>query len=580
MVPRILTALAALLAATVMYSVGLLAGGSALLGSVMTLMLVLAATGPERALLIVAAFAPMGGALAALTASRASWAEPLAMAVVTGWLLRRVVVRQPWDPWPTALAAVMAGVVIASIGVQMYVTYDTIAPPGLTFGRAVFDWMVHNSRLPAEPSDLQVVAATRLLVALGLFSMATAVAAAAHPATVGAIVRVMTIGIAAVAALSLNRFVELVMRRGESFAATALELQRYVRVSSTIPDLNAASALFVLALPLAIFLAWGARARAAWMAAAAVLGAGIWLTGSRAGLLMGVLALVASVLLVAARLWTWTRTAVVMGLLGVAIAGAAAWYPRTEAHSASVDAWEIRKQLVITGVNMTRERPAWGVGVGRFYPESARFGSPALHRYYLAENAHNQFVQILGELGLVGVTLFLALVVTAAAPAARSLAGRGHRRVADAAARRRRRAAGGEPADAPVADTGGVVHLLAVAGPAARETATAVGLAAGRRRAVRHSRCGDRVDDTGPRRVRPPHARPGFDRRRPVRLAPRPSGRAALSNRHGTRYRLRRQPKAPPATVAPNRGIGPIGYANARAHCLEWPRGRCDSGPE
>ncbi len=265
MVPRILTALAALLAAAVMYSVGLLAGGSALLWSVMTLVLVLAAMRPERALLVVAAFAPMGGALAVLTASRASWAEPLAMAAVTGWLLRRVVIRQPWDPWPTALAAVMAGVVIASIGVQMYVTYDTIAPPGLTFGRAVFDWMVHNSRLPAEPSDLQIVAATRLLVGLGLFSMATAVAAA-HPAAVGAIVRVMTIGIAAVAALSLNRFVELVMRRGESFAATALELQRHVRVSSTIPDLNAASALFVLALPLAIALAWRSRARAAWMA--------------------------------------------------------------------------------------------------------------------------------------------------------------------------------------------------------------------------------------------------------------------------------------------------------------------------
>ncbi len=114
-----------------------------------------------------------------------------------------------------------------------------------------------------------------------------------------------------------------------------------------------------------------------------------------------------------------------MGLLAAAIAGAAAWYPRTGAHGSSVNAWEIRKQLVITGVNMTRERPAWGVGVGRFYPESARFGSPALHRYYLAENAHNQFVQVLGELGLVGVTLFLALVVTAAAPAARSLAHRG-----------------------------------------------------------------------------------------------------------------------------------------------------------
>ncbi len=65
---------------------------------------------------------------------------------------------------------------------------------------------------------------------------------------------------------------------------------------------------------------------------------------------------------------------------------------------------------------MAREAPLFGVGVGRFFEESARFATPELRQYYTAQNAHNQVLQILGELGLPGAALFLAVLATSLAP--------------------------------------------------------------------------------------------------------------------------------------------------------------------
>ncbi len=68
---------------------------------------------------------------------------------------------------------------------------------------------------------------------------------------------------------------------------------------------------------------------------------------------------------------------------------------------------------------MAREAPVFGIGVGRFFEESARFASPELQRHYAAQNAHNQFVQVLGELGTLGLGLFLAVIGCTVIPACR-----------------------------------------------------------------------------------------------------------------------------------------------------------------
>jgi hypothetical protein len=62
---------------------------------------------------------------------------------------------------------------------------------------------------------------------------------------------------------------------------------------------------------------------------------------------------------------------------------------------------------------MIADRPLLGVGVGQYLRSATLFLSPQLAWSYGSENAHNNFFQIGGELGLIGLTLFIAL---AAAP--------------------------------------------------------------------------------------------------------------------------------------------------------------------
>jgi hypothetical protein len=65
-----------------------------------------------------------------------------------------------------------------------------------------------------------------------------------------------------------------------------------------------------------------------------------------------------------------------------------------------------REQFVQTSARMIAARPLFGVGEGQYYPSSPLFLSPQLAWTYGVENAHNFFLQVGGELGLVGLGLF------------------------------------------------------------------------------------------------------------------------------------------------------------------------------
>ena len=98
-----------------------------------------------------------------------------------------------------------------------------------------------------------------------------------------------------------------------------------------------------------------------------------------------------------------------------------------------------REQFFQTSLRMIGARPLFGVGVGQYYRTSPLFLSPQLAWTYGSENAHNYFLQIGGELGLVGLGLF---VVWLGAAIARAGAGARARAARRAAARRRRRRGG------------------------------------------------------------------------------------------------------------------------------------------
>src|SRR6185295_9454292 len=75
---------------------------------------------------------------------------------------------------------------------------------------------------------------------------------------------------------------------------------------------------------------------------------------------------------------------------------------------------------------MIAAHPAHGVGIGQFPRRAAEFVSPALLRVFppaAHENAHNNFLQIAAELGLVGVAAFALLLAVALRNAALGAAG-------------------------------------------------------------------------------------------------------------------------------------------------------------
>jgi hypothetical protein len=67
-----------------------------------------------------------------------------------------------------------------------------------------------------------------------------------------------------------------------------------------------------------------------------------------------------------------------------------------------------RTQFNQTSLRMIAARPVFGIGVGQYYRTSPLFLSPELAWSYGFENAHNFFLQIAAELGVLGFALFAA----------------------------------------------------------------------------------------------------------------------------------------------------------------------------
>jgi hypothetical protein len=105
--------------------------------------------------------------------------------------------------------------------------------------------------------------------------------------------------------------------------------------------------------------------------------------------------------------------AVLLSILGI-------WHAVRTSHARTSLALDIRVELAQVALRMTRDRPVFGVGVGRFVTVSRRYISPhaaALYAFAPAgQNAHNNFLQVMAELGLPGFFLFLWLVIPSAFP--------------------------------------------------------------------------------------------------------------------------------------------------------------------
>jgi hypothetical protein len=236
------------------------------------------------------------------------------------------------------------------------------------------------------------------------------------------LVRMIVIGAAGGAIASIAFATSEIMQMGEP-AERFFILLMDQRWSAQVGDINAAGSFFAMTAVIAAGMAFrGTSHRVAWTATSLLLMFALAMTRSRTALIaiwiVGVALLVraCSVKRSAAR---WVALAAL--LLAVALPFVALEYSRgTPFDRNALLAVNIRWWFLETTWRMLQWQPLFGVGIGRYFLWSSTFSPPELRAYYFRENAHNNFAQVAGELGIVGLAAFGLVLVLCLFPGRKS----------------------------------------------------------------------------------------------------------------------------------------------------------------
>jgi O-antigen ligase len=186
-----------------------------------------------------------------------------------------------------------------------------------------------------------------------------------------------------------------------------------IRISALHPDPNAAGSYFALILVPALIIAL--RQRSLWLLVAVIplVGLAFVVAQSRAAML-AVAFVIGMIIMV--RLFTARRfvfAAIV--LVAISALGVVANVATEGSHASLGRAAAIRHEMSLLAFDMTRDHPAFGVGIGNFRSVSRHYVTdeyPELKEFApKGQNAHNNFLQILGELGIPALLAFLWLVM-------------------------------------------------------------------------------------------------------------------------------------------------------------------------
>ena len=217
------------------------------------------------------------------------------------------------------------------------------------------------------------------------------------------------------AAQSAVLVIETTMSRGESWR-DAIDMFQNTRLGAVVPDVNAAGSLFALLAVTAIVLAVSGRRWLIAIVVAPFLVFGLVATQSRAALAAAIL--VFGVLGVRALDRRRQTVAAVLVAIAIAAAGATVVLRTAATHTPAENALNSRIGMWQVALKMSAEQPIFGVGPGRFQAESHAYLDPAFVKFFPeaahGENAHNNFLQVLGELGLIGLAAFVWLLFAAA----------------------------------------------------------------------------------------------------------------------------------------------------------------------
>lgn len=373
---------------------------------------------PHLGLVAVVAFTPLGRLLNELLASPARVAEALALACLAGALLRawrRGRFRDFSAGRLEAGALVFGLIVAASCLEQLWLLQMQSDFPGLFVSR--FANYAATQYIGAFRGFRFVFYAMLLLEGVALLILAVRCCDAEKEGSAG-LVRMLLIVTVGVSALNLAFFTNELLDTGDLRANFVKFLTRG-RFSAHIGDVNAAGSFFAMGIVIAAVLAVkeGARGWRFGAAAAAILPA-LWLTSSRTAFLaVAAVATVAAIRYLMRRLRN-VAAAASIGVAGLVLAGvvALAALPDHFFDSRASRAGNIRLMFLETTWRMLRDYPVFGVGVGQYAAWSGRYSSPKLRAIYPTENAHNNFAQLAGELGLAGLAAFLIVLVISLRP--------------------------------------------------------------------------------------------------------------------------------------------------------------------
>jgi hypothetical protein len=360
---------------------------------------------PTAGLVAASAMAPAGQLLAA---PPARVAELLVWSFLSAWLLSiwRPLAQAARQSTVYAVAALFALWATASWVAYIVGGAAGVEPlrlPVLLARALPLDHLAFSS---PEPETFTLLP---LLAGLALFA-GTASIAQQQPRARFALAAAIVVSAAALAVLTIAD----VLRQWASFDYGAWFLLRYVRgerFSLHLKDLNAAGSHYVLAILIAVALAYGDRQRRAlWAALAVLIAPALWIGGSRSAALGGLL--VGGSLLPLIRRGTSVRLerrhlALASAALVALLLVAALIASRPGAQGTASNALWLRAQFLVTSARMIASAPMFGVGIGHYHERSNEFMPPALRDVYRHENAHNYFVQQFAELGIIGGLLFL-----------------------------------------------------------------------------------------------------------------------------------------------------------------------------
>lgn len=387
---------------------------------------VLAAFRPAAALLIVAGGTPVAAWLLRGWNPGAAWAEALVVAFGAGWATRRLLAPDRDPALPPALAApvrLFTWVVVTSAAAQLAVDLTRLG--GSEFAGRTARFLTREYFVSGSERSLH--AAAFLLEGLLLFGAAARLTAE-RPRLARRLGMALAAGGAAAAAIN---FAHLVRSAARSDHFWRLLWQHLVtaRLNVHYADVNAAGSVFALLLFVAAGLAAARGSARLWGAAAGLIGLGLWMTASRTALFACPVALAITAGVAARRRLSpgYRPAAALAALLLLAAAGAAVYAPARGNQKSSSIAAQVRVGMAGTTWRMLQESPLVGIGLGQFYQRSGEFSSPALLAVFPRaqhENAHNNFLQILAETGLIGLAGFLWLLFAAVHTALKPL-GRG-----------------------------------------------------------------------------------------------------------------------------------------------------------